>query len=104
LGRGTLQVAKTFLPLGELTYFFMFGSFLYWQKQLAGCAFSFPQHAAVGGEFPTIAGAHGVSCVGVHVAASAPRIAAATASTTTSRTNTADAFAAILKNLSQLAQ
>lgn len=46
----------------------MLGSFLYWQKQLAGCALSLAQHAAVGDAFPTMAGAHGVSCVGVHVA------------------------------------
>ena len=45
---------------------------MYWQKQLAGCALSLAQHAAVGAAFPMMAGAHGVSCVGVHVVAAAP--------------------------------
>ena len=45
---------------------------MYWQKQLAGCALSLAQHAAVGAAFPMMAGAHGVSCVGAHVAAPAP--------------------------------
>mgnify|MGYP006934360439 CR=1 FL=1 len=57
---------------------------MYWQKQVAGCALSLAQHAAVGAAFPTMAGAHGVSCVGAHVVAapagaSASRLAAASA-------------------------
>lgn len=62
----------------------MLGFLLYWQKQVAGCALSLAQHAAVGAAFPTMAGAHGVSCVGAHVVAapagaSASRLAAASA-------------------------
>ena len=45
---------------------------MYWQKQLAGCALSLAQHAAVGAAFPMMAGAHGVSCVGAHVVVAAP--------------------------------
>jgi hypothetical protein len=76
----------------------MLGLFLYWQKQLAGCALSLAQHAAVGAAFPTMAGAHGVSCVGAHVAALAPGASRliSTALATTTRNSTRDALLAAM--------
>jgi hypothetical protein len=43
-----------------------------------------------------IAGAHGVNCVGLHVAASAPGIAASTAANATRRKRTRAALAATM--------
>jgi hypothetical protein len=62
--------------------------------QLAGCALSLAQHAA----FPTMAGAHGVSCVGAHVAALAPGASRliSTALATTTRNSTRDALLAAM--------
>uniref|UniRef100_A0A8R7K466 Uncharacterized protein n=1 Tax=Triticum urartu TaxID=4572 RepID=A0A8R7K466_TRIUA len=76
----------TFLPLGESTYCFRLGSRPYWHMHSL-CSLILLQHDAVGAAFPMMAPAHGVSCSGLQVAASAP--AGATISTTAEKARSA---------------
>lgn len=82
----------------------MLGFLLYWQKQVAGCALSLAQHAAVGAAFPTMAGAHGVSCVGAHVvAASAGASASRLATASAARNSATHALLAAMPPLGRFA-
>lgn len=70
LGMGSLQRLETLRALGELTKRRRLG-FLMYPHRHGFCSFSFAQHNADGGEDDVIACAHGLSCIGEHVTASA---------------------------------
>ncbi|KAF8103684.1 hypothetical protein N665_0186s0052 [Sinapis alba] len=67
---GSLQRLETLRALGELTKRRRLG-FLMYPHRHGFCSFSFAQHNADGGEDDVIAAAHGLSCIGEHVTASA---------------------------------
>ncbi|WZY95160.1 hypothetical protein YC2023_067489 [Brassica napus] len=67
---GSLQRLETLRALGELTKRRRLGFLMYPHKH-GFCSFSFAQHNADGGEDDVIACAHGLSCIGEHVTASA---------------------------------
>ena len=70
LGMGSLQRLETLRALGELTKRRRLRFLMYPQRH-GFCSFSFAQHNAEGWEDDVIADAHGLSCIGEHVTASA---------------------------------
>lgn len=68
MGNGVPQMLATFLALGELTSFWRFGSFIYWQRQDL-CSFNLLQHVAEGAVEAVMAPAHALSSSGSQVMA-----------------------------------
>uniref|UniRef100_A0A1J3DU35 Uncharacterized protein n=1 Tax=Noccaea caerulescens TaxID=107243 RepID=A0A1J3DU35_NOCCA len=84
---GSLQRLETLRALEELTKRRRLG-FLMYPHRHGFCSFSFAQHSADGGEDDVIAAAHGLSCIGEHVTASAAGVRITRRTTARTKTGT----------------
>uniref|UniRef100_A0A1J3EQX2 Uncharacterized protein n=1 Tax=Noccaea caerulescens TaxID=107243 RepID=A0A1J3EQX2_NOCCA len=84
---GSLQRLETLRALEELTKRRRLG-FLMYPHRHGFCSFSFAQHSADGGEDDVIAAAHGLSCIGEHVTASAAGVRITRRTTARAKTGT----------------